>query len=273
MTPTLTDTHCHLMLPEFSADLEGTLERAQAAGVGTLIVPGVDLSTSREAVTLAEGRPGLFAAVGIHPHQSDSWSQSIAVELRDLARSPRVKAIGEIGLDYFRERAPRPAQRAAFVAQLELAEELGLPVIVHNRAAIEELLTVLIEWSGGLDPRLRSRAGVLHAFSGEPEHVQTAIGSGFFIGVAGPLTYPNARPLRELVQHVSLERLLLETDSPYLPPQSHRGKRNEPAHLPEIATALAKLHSAEIEMVSQLTSLNAARLFDLGNGSRDPYLQ
>ncbi|MGH2621186.1 MAG: TatD family hydrolase [Anaerolineales bacterium] len=273
MTPRLTDTHCHLMLPEFSADLDRTLERAQVAGIRTLIVPGVDLSTSREAVTLAESHPGMFAAVGIHPHQSESWSQSVGSELRELARSPAVKAIGEIGLDYYRDRAPRPAQRSALEAQLELADELGLPVIVHNRAAIEELLAVLIEWSGGLEPRLRSRAGVLHAFSGEPEHAQTAIGSGFYIGVAGPLTYPNASPLRELLQRVSLERLLLETDSPYLPPQSHRGQRNEPAHLPEIATALAKLHAAEFEKVAQLTSQNASVLFDLSNGSHHTHLQ
>lgn len=273
MTPRLTDSHCHLILPEFSADLERTLERARVAGIGTLIVPGIDLPTSRKAVTLAESSPGLFAAIGIHPHQSEAWSQTAGAELRELARSPAVKAIGEIGLDYYRDRAPRPAQRAALEAQLELADELGLPVIVHNRAAIEELLPVLIEWSGGLDPRLRSRAGVLHAFSGESEHAQTAIGSGFYIGVAGPLTYPNAHPLRELVQRVPLDRLLLETDSPYLPPQSHRGQRNEPAHLPEIATALAKLHSAEIEKVTQLTSQNAAVLFDLSNGSHHPHLQ
>jgi TatD DNase family protein len=148
-----------------------------------------------------------------------------------------------------------------------------LPVIVHNRAAIEELLAVLIEWCGGLDPRLRSRAGVLHAFSGELEHARTAIGSGFFIGVAGPLTYPNARPLRELVQQVPREWLLLETDSPYLPPQSHRGQRNEPANLSEIAAALAKLHASELTEVARLTSQNAARLFQLTNGSNHPHLQ
>ena len=273
MTLKLTDTHCHLMLPEFAADFERILERAQAAGIGTLIVPGIDLPTSREAVTLAEGRPGLFAAVGIHPHQSESWSPAAGAELRELARSPTVIAIGEIGLDYYRDRAPRFTQRAALEAQLELADELGLPVIVHNRAAIEELLPVLIEWSGGLDHKLRSRSGVLHAFSAESEHAQTAIASGFYLGVAGPLTYPNARPLRELVQRLSLDRLLLETDSPYLPPQSHRGQRNEPAHLPEIATALARLHSSEFEKVTQLTSQNAAVLFDLSNGSHHTHLQ
>jgi len=273
MSLRLTDTHCHLMLPEFSVDLEATLERARAAGIGTLIVPGVDLPSSREAVAMAESRPGLFAAVGVHPHQSESWSRSAAAELRGLARSPAVKAIGEIGLDYYRDRSARPAQRAALAAQLELAGELRLPVIVHNRAAIEELLPVLIEWSGGLDPRLRSRAGVLHAFSAEADHAQTAIGSGFYIGVAGPLTYPNAHPLRELIRRVSLDRLLLETDSPYLPPQSCRGQRNEPAHLPEIANALAMLHSSEVEQVTQLTSQNAAVLFGLNNGSRDPHLQ
>ncbi len=273
MTPGLTDTHCHLMLPEFSADLDRTLERARLAGIGTLIVPGIDLPTSREAVSLAESRPGLFAAVGIHPHQADAWSQAAGAELRELARSPAVKAVGEIGLDYYRDRAPRPTQRTALAAQLELADELGLPVIVHNRDASEDLLAVLIEWSSGSNPRVRSRAGVLHAFSGDPEQAQTAIEAGFYIGVAGPLTYPNAHPLRELVQRVALGRLLLETDSPYLPPQSHRGQRNEPAHLPEIAVALAKLHAVELETVTELTSQNAFRLFDLSNGSRNPHLQ
>jgi len=269
----LTDTHCHLILAEFSSDLDETLERAEASGIGTLIVPGIDLPTSRKAVDLAESRPGLFAAVGIHPHEAESWSPSAGAELRELARSPTVKAIGEIGLDHYRDRAPRPAQRAALEAQLEIAGDLRLPVIVHNRAAIEELLAVLIEWTGGLDPRLRSRAGVLHAFSGELQHAQTAIGSGFFIGVAGPLTYPNARPLRELIPRVPLDRLLLETDSPYLPPQSHRGQRNEPAHLPEIAATLAELHSSELAEVTRQTSLNAARLFELSNGSSHPHLQ
>lgn len=272
MNPSLTDTHCHLFLPQFSSDLDQTLARANLAGVENLLVPGVDLESSRQAVRLAESRPGLYAAVGFHPHAARAWSPEAKSALQELARSPTVKAIGEIGLDYDREFSPRAAQREAFAAQLALAAELGLPVIVHNRKAIEDLLIVLIEWSGGLDLPLRGRAGVLHAYSGELDHALTAIGSGFYIGVAGPLTYPSSGVLRQVVQRLPHERLLLETDSPYLPPQLHRGQRNEPANLPQIASALSDLLETGIDRVAAQTSQNAAGLFKLNHGSHHTHL-
>jgi TatD DNase family protein len=273
VTEPLFDTHCHLMLPEFEADLADTLARARAAGVGSLLLPGIDLATSRAAVRLSEGHPGLYAAVGIHPHLAESWSEPAAAELRELARSPAVRAIGEIGLDYHRGRATQASQEAALRGQLALAKQLGLPIVVHHRDSIGELLPTLIEWSSDLDSEHRTRAGVLHAFSGGPEHARAAVDAGFFIGVAGPVTYPNAHPLRDLVRGLDRERLLLETDSPYLPPQSQRGRRNEPAHLSEIAAALAELQGSPLALVARSTSRNARTLFGLSNGSRDPDLR
>lgn len=272
MSESLTDTHCHLFLPQFAEDLDQTLSRANAAGVGKFLVPGIDLVGSRQAVKLAESRPGLYAAVGIHPHAAQTWSSEAESALRELARSSAVKAIGEIGLDYYREFSPRVAQREALAAQLSLAAEFGLPVIVHNRQAIEDLLPVLIEWSGTLDQARRGRAGVLHAYSGELDHALAAISAGFYIGVAGPLTYPRARKLRRVVQGLPLERLLLETDSPYLPPQSHRGKRNEPGNLPQIASALSDLLGTELEPLVTQTSQNAAVLFNLNHGNHHSHL-
>jgi TatD DNase family protein len=263
----LADTHCHLVLPEFSADCSAVLQRSRDAGVERLLVPGTDLASSREAVRLAEAHGDIYAAVGVHPHSAREWSEACAQGLRDLVQSGRVVAIGEIGLDYYRDRSPRPQQREAFRAQLDLAAEAGLPVVVHNRQATQDLLGDLLPWAQGLGRRLGDRAGVLHAFSAELADAQTAIAAGFYVGVAGPVTYPNAAGRRALVARLPIDRLVIETDSPYLPPQAHRGERNEPAFVRLVAGALSETLNLPIEVVAQATTANAAVLFGWNHGN------
>lgn len=266
----LTDTHCHLTVGELAAQSDELLSRARGAGVGRILVPGIDLATSRAAVELSRRQPDVAAAVGLHPHNAESWSAVTRSELRELAQDPAVVAIGEIGLDFYRDLAPRAAQRAALAGQLELAAELGKPVILHNRQATGELIETLIEWAAGLSTDRKSRAGVLHAFSGSPQDAEAAIQAGFYLGVAGPVTYPNAEPLRQTLQQLTIERLLLETDTPYLAPQAHRGERNEPAFLPLIAERLADLLDLDAAATARLTSRNATDLFGLPNGNQNP---
>ena len=257
----LTDTHCHLQLTD---ELDLILERARAAGVERMIIPGIDLETSRRAVEIAEDQAGVYASVGIHPHNASNYSESARERLRELARSPTVVAVGEIGLDFYRDHSPRDQQLEALTDQLSLARDMELPVIIHNREAQEELFEVLLEWA----PTVAGpKKGVLHAFSGTRSNAETALSAGFFIGVAGPLTYPSADELRQTIQDLPQDRLLLETDSPYLPPQPHRGERNEPAYLPIIAAELGRLRVREIKSVVAETSRNAGYLFGWLNGN------
>lgn len=265
----LIDTHCHLTLGELATQRDEMLKRAREAGVGAIVVPGINLETSRAAVEFSQAQPDVAAAVGLHPHNAESWSRSTQSELRELAQDPSVVAIGEIGLDFYRDLAPRPAQRAALAGQLELAAELGKPVIVHNRQATEGLMGILIEWAAGLSAERKPRAGVLHAFSGSPQDAEAAIQAGFYLGVAGPVTYPNAESLRQTLRRLPNERLLLETDTPYLAPQTHRGERNEPAFLPFIAERLAELLDLDAAATAHLTSRNAIDLFGLPNGNQN----
>ncbi len=234
----LTDTHCHLNLPEYSGDLEAVLARARAAGVSHIVVPGVDLETSRIAVELASKNGDVHAAVGIHPHYASGWDPQDIRELRDLAQSAQVLAIGEIGLDFYRDHAPRQEQREVFQAQLELALELCLPVIVHQRESMAEILDTLLQYDGETPPDLQGRRGVLHAFSGDAEFASIAVEKGFYLGVAGPITYRKADALRATIGDTPLERLLTETDSPYLSPEPVRGRRNEPANVRHIVDQL-----------------------------------
>ena len=253
------DTHCHLDDPAFDPDREEVLARARMAGVEILILPGVEPEGIPRALALAERHPGLYVAVGIHPHVASQFSSQLLAQLRSWARHPRVVAIGEIGLDFYRDRSPREAQREAFRAQLELAGELGLPVIIHQREAREAVMEELERW---LAARPGAR-GVLHAFSGDPAMARIAVEWGFLLGIGGPLTYPRAESLREAARTVGLDGLVLETDAPYLPPQPHRGRRNEPAYLRNVAEALAQLLGLPMEQIARQTTANACRLFRL----------
>ena len=253
----LIDTHCHLDDPAFDGDREEVLARARMAGVEALVIPSVILERIPVALALAERHPGIYVAVGIHPHAASTFSPAALAQLRAWARHPRVVAIGEIGLDFYRDLSPREAQREAFRAQLELAGELGLPVIIHQREAREAVMEELERWvASGSGAR-----GILHAFSGDTAMARTAVAWGFVLGIGGPITYPRAEALREAVQAVGASALVLETDAPYLPPQPHRGRRNEPAYLPRIAEALARILGLSREHIAEQTTGNARRIF------------
>ena len=259
-----TDTHCHLNLNIFQEDLASILERAWERGLRRILVPGIDLATSRSAVALADQHPNLYAAVGIHPGDASTWSEHSLSELRELASHPKAVAIGEIGLDYYRDRSPRPLQRQVFRAQLELAGELGLPVVIHNREATDDLWAELSAWQTELSSAssaLTQHPGVLHSFDGSDSFARQAISSGFFIGISGPVTYKNARDRQELVTGLPLEHLLIETDAPYLTPHPYRGRRNEPAYVTLVAEKIAELHGQGVEAISRATWENAALLF------------
>ena len=249
----LFDTHAHLHDPAFADDLEAALARAGAAGVGLVLTIGTDVESSREAVALAQAHPGVHAAVGIHPHDAALADPGALADLARLAAAPEVLAIGEIGLDYYRNLAPRETQVEALRAQLRLARAVGKPVLLHCREAHDPLLAVL-EAEG-----VSAVGGIMHCFSGDERVAERCLALDLLISIAGPVTYPNARRLGEVVRAVPLDRLVLETDCPYLPPQPWRGKRNEPAYLPVTAARVAALKGVTAEAVACQTTLNACR--------------
>jgi len=281
----LTDTHCHLYWNKFDADRAEVIQRAIDAGVTRILVPGVDLPTSRQAIQLAETNEQIYAAVGFHPTDLNDWNKNSIESLRSLFPSPspngrgargegKIVAIGEIGLDHYwvKDEAKRAFQRETLKAQLALAEEVGLPVVIHMReesdawfgSASEQLLGILSEWSAGLKSKghpLAERPGVLHSFNGTLETAQKAIDLNFFIGVTGPVTYKTADQKRQIIYQLPITYLLIETDSPFLAPVPHRGKRNEPAFVGEIADKIAEVKSISKEEVAAVTTQNAARLF------------
>ena len=260
----LTDTHCHLDFHIFDEDREAVIEKARGAGLERILVPGIDLETSQNAIGLAERYPEVYAAVGIHPNSALSWEHSSVNELAELARHPKVVAIGEIGLDYYRLGAPAEKQKEVLRAQLCLAGNLGLPVILHNRDASADILPIVSEWRNELreiNPHLAGEPGVFHSYSGDLATAEQILAERFYIGITGPVTFRTAAVLQQIVAAMSLDRLLLETDAPFLTPHPHRGKRNEPAHIYIIAGKIAELRSVDIASVAQSTTQNAARLF------------
>lgn len=253
----LVDTHCHLDFDRFDEDREAVVARAVASGVTRIIVPAIDLQNGRTVLALADQYEGVYAAVGVHPNSSAGWQDSWLGTLRDLAQHSKVVAIGEIGLDYHWDRSPKPVQHRAFATQLELAAELGLPVIVHNRESSADVIRLLAESSlAG-----QEAAGVLHSFSADWQTARAALDMGFYLGFTGPVTYKNAGDLRRIVADMPLDRMLVETDAPFLAPQKYRGKRNEPAYVTLIAERIAALRGVETAVISQQTTANARRLF------------
>lgn len=251
--PKLIDTHAHLEMAQFEPDRAEVIARAKGQGIQVITV-GIDLGSSREAIALAE-EFDLYAAVGVHPHEARRYPdlEGLKAELRELAAHPRVVALGEMGLDFYRNYSPREAQLKVLKAQLELAQELKKPVILHDRKADEELLKLLEEYR----PQ-----GVVHSFSSSLEVAERLLELGLYLGFSGPLTFPRARQ-RAVAAAVSLERILLETDAPFLTPAPHRGKRNEPAYVHHVAEALAALQQRSLDEVCQVTTANAVRLFRL----------
>lgn len=263
----LMDTHCHLDFSSFDPDREQVLNDAFALGVVQLIDPGIDLETSRKAVELAQAFPQVFAAVGLHPNESDQWKPETYASLKSLSASPKVIAIGEIGLDYYREKVQRSIQIQVLERQLSLAAELQLPVILHNREAGRDLLSILSNWVSELkmtDSKLLNRPGVLHSFSGAEAEAEQALLLNFKMGITGPVTFPSARKLQALVQQLPMDCLLIETDAPFLSPQPKRGQRNQPGYIRYTAEKLAELRQIPFEQVAAQTTANAQMLFQIG---------
>lgn len=250
------DTHAHLQWPAFDKDREQVIERAFAAGLKTIVSVGYDLNASREATKIATDHGAIYAVVGIHPHNAKTISTSVLDSLRELAHTPKVVAIGEIGLDYYRDLSPRQRQKEAFEQQIRLAKELQLPIIVHDREAHYDVLEVLRKF--GKDVK-----GILHCFSGDLSMAEEVIELGYLISVAGPVTFPNARKLHQLVQHLPDASIILETDCPFLSPQSRRGERNEPLFILETAHKVAELKGMQVDELVELTSQNAERFFEI----------
>lgn len=255
----LVDTHCHLDFDRFDGDRDEVVARAAAAGVHRIVVPSLDLQNVELVLGLAERYEGVYAAVGVHPNSASGWQDSWLDALRQYARHEKVVAIGEIGLDYYWDRTPAATQYAAFAAQLALAAELDLPVIVHNREASDDVLRLL-----AASPLAgHSNPGVLHSFSAPQEVATAALAAGYYLGFTGPLTFPKSDELRHIAASVPRDRLLVETDAPFLAPQAHRGRRNEPAYVAHVAAQLAALHEMTPADLAAQTTANAQRLFGL----------
>jgi len=270
-----TDTHCHLDFHKFDQDREVVIRRAEKAGLVRILIPAISLASSLSSVKLAESHPMLYAAIGIQPNESLTWDNVSIAALRELSIKPKVVAIGEIGLDYYWDAAPHEHQQLVFREQLDLAAELELPVTIHLREkgdatdgpCYEDAIHILEKWVADLGPdkeMLMKNPGVLHSFSGSLETARQVIALNFFIGVTGPVTFKNAIYKQEMFSQLPLDCLLIETDAPYLAPHPHRGKRNEPAFVCEIADKIAQLQSRNQEEVAAVTTANAGRLFSWG---------
>ncbi|OPY93362.1 MAG: putative deoxyribonuclease YcfH [Syntrophaceae bacterium PtaU1.Bin231] len=252
----LFDSHCHLEMGEFDADREAVLERAFAAGVRRIVTVGTTLEDAGRAVAIAERHPGVYAAVGVHPHEVRAIGAGTYDALKKLAASPKVVAYGEIGLDFFRNRSPREVQLARFREQLEIAADLDLPVIIHDREAHAETLAIL---SG----RPGRRGGVFHCFSGDRKMAERCMELGFHLSIPGAVTFPKAESLRDVVRDLPLSRLLVETDAPYLSPVPNRGKRNEPAFVVHTAAKVAEIRGIPPAEVAEATTRNAMDVFGI----------
>ncbi len=269
----LIDSHCHLDLEQFDPDRDIVLARARSAGVANIVLPGIDLAQNRQALAFAEQAAGVFVAVGVHPNSASDFDEDIVAALRELAAHRKVVAIGEIGLDYYWDKVAPEQQRRVFVRQLDLAAELGLPVIIHSREANQDVAELLRAWVSSALFRAsplaaRPFAGVLHAFSGDLALAEEAYGWGFVLSLGGPVTFRNAHTLHELAPQLRIDRLMLETDAPYLTPHPWRGQRNEPAYLVVVAEQLARLYGITPDEVAAATTAVAQRFFSIGGAVR-----
>ncbi len=254
----LFDSHAHLHFPSFADDLDAVLERARAAGVVGMVTIGTDRETNREAVALAEKLPDVYATVGIHPHDAAEAVEADFEEMERLARgSALVVAFGEMGLDFFRNLSPPDVQARVFRRQIALAREVGKPVVLHCRDAHAETLAILAE------ERVGDVGGVMHCFSGDVPIARRCLDLGLYLSLAGPVTYKNARALPDVARFAPADRVVIETDCPFLPPHPYRGQRNEPAYVALTAARVAELRGEPVDALAETTARNAARLFRL----------
>ncbi|MDE0689764.1 MAG: TatD family hydrolase [Candidatus Poribacteria bacterium] len=248
------DSHAHIQLSQFNRDRDAVLKRAHEVSVSHILAIGFDMETSLGAIELAEQHTHIYATVGMHPHDAKDLTYDTLKTFRELAAHRKVIALGEMGLDYYRNLSPRPVQKEAFEKQLDLAEELQLPIVIHNRDAYMDILPILEARQG----RIR---GVLHCFTGDVELMHRSLAIGFHIGIGGIVTYPNAKDVQAVAQEVPADKLLIETDCPWLTPQFRRGKRNEPAYVHAVAEKIAELRGTSIETIGETTTDNFQKLF------------
>ena len=260
----LIDSHAHIDLPDFAHDRDEVLARAQRQGVSAIVNIGINLASSRESIQIAQHYPDVFTSVGFHPNDTAQLRGGDLSQLAQLAGAAKVVAIGEIGLDFYRRASPHQRQVEAFQQQLTLAAELGLPVIIHCRNANPEVWDILSRWAKSTSPPANTHfRGVIHCFSGDMALARRYIELGFLISLAGSITYPKALDRVKVAQELPLDKLLVETDAPFLAPQLHRGQRNEPAYIPLIVDKIAQIKGVPAAKVAQVTARNAIELFHL----------
>ena len=249
----LFDTHAHLNDPAFDPDREELMAGLRDKGIGYVMNAGCSLSSSKDIIQMAENYPWLYASVGSHPDSADEVNEDVIAEYRQLCRHEKVKAIGEIGLDYYYEDIPREIQKNAFRMQMALAQEVDLPVIIHEREAHDDGMRIVKEF-----PKVK---GVFHCYSGSAEMARQLVNMGWYIGFTGVLTFKNARKAVETAASIPLERIVLETDCPFMAPEPFRGKRNDPGYLPKMAEKLAEIRNISVEEAIAVTTENAKRLY------------
>lgn len=255
--PMLIDSHTHLEMPEFKKDLEAVIQRAKESDIGYIFTVGTEKKDWTRVLEIAHSHPSVYAILGVHPHNAKEIDAETYPTLKRLCRNEKVKAYGEIGLDFFRNLSPRDIQLKRFREQIGLARELGLPIVVHDREAHQETLEIL------RSERAEECGGIIHCFSGDYEMARACIDMGFSISVPGTITYKNSEPFREIIQHLPLESLLVETDAPFLAPVPFRGKRNEPSFVRYTAQKIAEVKKISFEKVAEVTTENALKVYRL----------
>ena len=259
----LIDTHCHLDFHDFDADRDGVIDRAGETGVARIINVGSSLEGSLRSIELAEKYDMIYASIGIHPHEANTVTDKIISDIKNFAKNEKVIAIGEVGLDYYRNLSPRDAQISAFEKFIDLSLELELPLIIHAREASEDILGILKKYSQLTTHNSQTIKGVIHCFSGDAQFLKECLSLGFNISFTSNLTFKKAQALREVAKTVPVEKILLETDAPYLAPEGMRGKRNEPAYLPYLVDEWVRLTGLSKEDIGRITTHNANELFKL----------
>jgi TatD DNase family protein len=253
------DTHAHLFYPNFDGELDAIIYEAKQKSVDFILVPATDLKTAEQVIELTNKYEMVYGAVGIHPHDTKDWDSSLIPKIEKLTKNKKIVAIGEIGLDYYYDFSPKEKQIEAFKAQIELALKLDLPIIIHNRDTDEDMMEIIRSYCGS------GLKGQFHCFNGPIQDAMELVGMNFMISFTGNITFKKADGLRNILQHIPPENLLLETDSPFMTPVPHRGKRNEPAYVKLVAEKIAEVHKLRIEDVARITSFNAFRIFGIGS--------